>query len=56
MDYICLGQSTLDYNWSVSQIPAIGAKVLADGFFPGGGGMAATAAVAIARLGGAEAG
>lgn len=52
MDYICLGQSTLDYNWSVPHIPAVGAKVLASDFLAGGGGMAATAAVAIARLGG----
>ena len=52
MDYICLGLSTLDYNWSVPQIPASGEKVLANHFFPAGGGMAATAAVTIARLGG----
>ncbi len=52
MDYICIGQSTLDYNWSVPQIPATGKKVFAGDFRPGGGGMAATAAVAIARLGG----
>lgn len=51
MQYICIGQSTLDYNWRVPAIPAVGNKVLADAFSVAGGGMAATAAVAIARLG-----
>lgn len=51
MDYICIGQSTLDFNWLVPAIPAVGAKVLADDFATGGGGMAATAAVAMAKLG-----
>lgn len=51
MHFICVGQSTLDYNWRVPAIPAAGHKVLADEFSTAGGGMAATAAVAIARLG-----
>jgi len=51
-NYICLGLSTLDYTWSVPQIPDHPTKVLAQGFAVGGGGMAATAAVTIARLDG----
>lgn len=51
-DYICLGISTLDLIWSVPTIPQAGNKVLAQDFAIEGGGMAATAAVTIARLGG----
>jgi len=50
MDYICLGLSTLDYFWSVPHRTAFGEKILADHFFTRGGGMAATAAVSIAKL------
>jgi sulfofructose kinase len=48
---ICLGLSALDATWNVERLPAGGGKTLATGFHQGGGGMAATAAVAAARLG-----
>lgn len=50
---ICLGLSALDHIWQVPELPHTGlAKVRAGGFATVGGGMAATAAVAVARLGG----
>lgn len=50
---ICVGLSAFDYIWRVERHPsASDAKVRAGAFFTRGGGMAATAAVAIARLGG----
>ena len=51
---ICLGQATLDYHWQVpnlSDLPHGGGKCKADAFSQSGGGMATTAAVAVARLG-----
>lgn len=50
---VCLGLSALDYIWTVDSLPwADQAKSRAHGFATKGGGMAATAAVTIARLGG----
>ncbi|HMQ41037.1 MAG TPA: PfkB family carbohydrate kinase [Paracoccus sp. (in: a-proteobacteria)] len=49
---ICLGLTAMDHIWSVEQLPDSAGKSRAAGFASGGGGMAATAAVAIARLGG----
>ena len=49
---ICLGMSALDAIYRVAVIPATPTKVLATGFTECGGGMAANASVAIARLGG----
>jgi len=48
---ICLGKSTLDRIWPVSELPASGGKYPASDYLELGGGMAATASVAIARLG-----
>ncbi|SJZ73705.1 PfkB family carbohydrate kinase [Consotaella salsifontis] len=49
----CVGLSALDYMWLVERLPEAGsAKVRAIEFSTKGGGMAATAAVAVARLGG----
>ena len=48
---ICLGMSSLDAIFRVPVIPATPTKVLAMGFSECGGGMAANASVAIARLG-----
>jgi sulfofructose kinase len=49
---ICLGNTTLDKVWPVSQLPTTGGKYRASDYFEVGGGMAANAAVAVARLGG----
>jgi len=49
---LCLGMSALDAIYRVPAIPATATKVLATGFIECGGGMAANASVAIARLGG----
>ena len=49
---ICVGKSTLDQIWPVTEMPAGGGKFQATGYLVLGGGMAATAAVAVARLGG----
>lgn len=49
----CLGLSALDYIWVVDDLPGrASAKVRAGEFAVKGGGMAATAAVTVARLGG----
>lgn len=48
---ICLGHTTLDSIWTVDALPQGGGKTRADAYASCGGGMAATAAVAIARLG-----
>ena len=48
---ICLGLSAFDLTWSVDALPAGGGKTRAGGYREGGGGMAANAAVAAARLG-----
>ena len=49
---LCLGMSALDAIYRVPSIPATPTKVLATGFTECGGGMAANASVAVARLGG----
>ncbi len=49
---LCLGMSALDSIYRVPRIPATPTKVLATGFTECGGGMAANASVAVARLGG----
>lgn len=50
---VCLGLSALDYIWVVERLPGqSSAKVRAGEFAVKGGGMAATAAVTVARLGG----
>jgi sulfofructose kinase len=49
---LCLGMSALDTIYRVPAIPATPTKVLATAFTECGGGMAANASVAVARLGG----
>ena len=49
---VCLGMSALDAIYRVPAIPSTPTKVLASGFTECGGGMAANASVAVARLGG----
>jgi len=49
---ICVGHAALDRVYSVESWPAASAKIAARAFAESGGGMAANAAVAIARLGG----
>ena len=49
---ICIGNSTLDKVWPLPQLPIGGGKYRASDYFELGGGMAANAAVAAARLGG----
>lgn len=49
---ICVGMAAQDYIWYVSRIPVQAGKSQASDFLQMGGGMAATAAVTIARLGG----
>jgi sulfofructose kinase len=49
---LCLGMSALDAIYRVPAIPSVPTKVLATGFVESGGGMAANASVAVARLGG----
>lgn len=50
---ICVGLSALDYIWQADRLPDAGlSKVRARQFVTAGGGMAATAAVTVARLGG----
>ena len=49
---ICLGMSALDAIYRVAAIPAHPTKILASAFVESGGGMAANASVAVARLGG----
>lgn len=48
---ICLGKSTLDRIWPLPELPTVGGKYRASDYLELGGGMAATAAVAVARLG-----
>lgn len=48
----CIGMSALDHVWQVDELPDMAGKSRANGFASTGGGMAATAAVAVARLGG----
>ena len=49
---ICIGHSALDRVFKVEAWPAASAKVVATAFAETGGGVAANAAVAVARLGG----
>lgn len=49
---ICLGHTTLDKVWPLRQLPTTGGKYRASDYLEVGGGMAANAAVAVARLGG----
>jgi sulfofructose kinase len=49
---LCLGMSALDAIYRVPSIPVRPTKVLATDFAESGGGMAANASVAVARLGG----
>ena len=53
MRVVCLGNGVIDRVFEVEAIPSHPVKVVARGFRETGGGIAATAAVAIARLGGA---
>lgn len=48
---ICLGLSALDITWQVDTLPQGGGKTRANDLREGGGGMAANAAVAAAKLG-----
>lgn len=48
---ICLGNTTLDKIWPVPDLPTGGGKYRASDYLEVGGGMAANAAVAAARLG-----
>lgn len=48
---ICVGNTTLDRVWQVTSLPNAGDKYRAHGLLELGGGMAANAAVAVARLG-----
>jgi sulfofructose kinase len=49
---VCVGHAALDRVFMVDHWPADSAKIVAHRYFESGGGMAANAAVAIARLGG----
>ncbi len=49
---ICIGLSAYDLTWEVQTLPSGGGKLRATNFRQGGGGMAANAAVAAAKLGG----
>ncbi|HYZ61056.1 MAG TPA: PfkB family carbohydrate kinase, partial [Acetobacteraceae bacterium] len=53
MTIFCVGIAVLDRVYSLPRLPEGGGKHLAAGYRETGGGMAATAALAIARLGGA---
>lgn len=52
---VCLGNTTLDKVWPLAQLPMASGKYRASDYLELGGGMAANAAVAVARLGGAAA-
>jgi len=52
MRILCLGMSAHDCVYQVDTIPTTPTKILATGYAECGGGMAANASVAIARLGG----
>jgi sulfofructose kinase len=49
---VCVGHSTIDTIYQVAAIPSTPMKVLANAYAEAGGGMAANASVAAARLGG----
>lgn len=50
---ICVGNTTLDRVWLIDRLPSGGGKFPAHDYLELGGGMAANAAVAVAKLGGA---
>lgn len=52
---ICLGKSTLDRVWLVNEMPVSAGRYTASDYLELGGGMAANAAVAVAKLGGTAA-
>ncbi len=52
---LCVGLSAWDQIWRVESLPQGSGKLRASEYRDGGGGMAATAAVAVARLGGRSA-
>ncbi len=49
---ICVGNTTLDKVWPLNDFPSGGGKYRSTSYFEVGGGTAANAAVAVARLGG----
>ena len=49
---VCVGNAAFDRIWSVPHLPATGQKIRSTAYLEVGGGQAANAAVAIARLGG----
>lgn len=49
---VCAGMAALDQAWALPALPGAPGKYIAGGMRVTGGGMAATAAVAVARLGG----
>ena len=49
---VCLGLCAFDVTWQVDELPVGSGKTRASNLREGGGGMAANAAVAAARLGG----
>lgn len=49
---VCVGHSTIDTIYRVAAIPSTPTKVLANAYAEAGGGMAANASIAAARLGG----
>lgn len=49
---ICVGNATLDRIWRVGTLPKPGDKIRSQSYLETGGGQAANAAVAVARLGG----
>lgn len=49
---VCVGLTAWDQIWDVDTLPTGGGKLRAHTYRDGGGGMAASAAVAVARLGG----
>ncbi len=49
---VCVGNTTLDRVWLVDELPVGGGKFRAHDYLELGGGMAANAAVAVAKLGG----
>lgn len=51
VDVLCVGHASYDLIFSVAHHPAEDEKIFADGFLACGGGPAANAAVAVARLG-----
>ncbi|MEM7535246.1 MAG: PfkB family carbohydrate kinase [Chloroflexota bacterium] len=50
-DVMGIGISTVDYLFTVPQMPVYGGRIVADNYLKQGGGLVATALVALARLG-----